>query len=69
MIRAASNRPGKSFPWLQKPQKPMASIPWYAQRVQPAHGAFVPDSRLDRNPAEDYEDQKVMHRRKKRRGH
>lgn len=68
MIRAPQRGAG-ALPWLKQPQRPMGAVPWFDQRLQSTHGAAIPGSRIDRNPAENTEDQKVMHRRKKRRGH
>ena len=66
MIRTPQRGAG-NLEWVKKTQRPTGTVPWYQQTQQPTHAGYNPGSRLDRNPAENMDDQKVMQRRKKRR--
>lgn len=66
-MRCSPNRNGGGMPWYQQTQRPTGTIPWYNNPLQhKPQGHGHPGGRMDKNPAEQTEDQKVMQRRKRR---
>ena len=59
------SRPQHAFPWLKQPRTPHGTIPWYHQTLK--NEGPQRNSVHDYNPAENFDDKKIMRSYKRKR--